>query len=301
MDSKLPLSRFHEEPFKGLDVSGFQLRTNDVHGFRLIESAYPAGYELPKHSHEYGCFYVVLEGSLTERFGKKSRECEPMSMVFNRPGEEHSNSFQQTGGRCFLLEMYPDRLANLREHSLMLDQSAQFYGGLLAWLGIRAYKEFRRMDPVSPLVIESLGVEIMAEISRSAKGDERKPPVWLERTREFLHENFAESLSLSEVAEIAEVHPVHLVRVFRTFYRSAQSESMCAGSGSNLPLGNSPGLTCRWPPSLPAQVSLIRATCPEPSDNIQDCRPLNSALPFGCANLIHIRLTPFKTRTAAKG
>lgn len=218
MDSKLPRSRFHQRPLSGLDVSGFQLRTNEVHGFRLAESAFPPGYQLPKHSHEYGCFYLLLEGSLTEHFGKKSRECEPMSMVFNRPGEEHSDSFHRTGGRNFVLELDPDRLAVLREHSLVLDQSAQFYGGLLAWLGLRLYNEFRRMDPVSPLVIESLGVEIMAEISRCAKRDERKPPIWLERTREFLHENFAESLSLSEVAEIAEVHPVHLVRVFRSFY-----------------------------------------------------------------------------------
>lgn len=224
MDSKLQLSGFHQKPLKGLDGSGFKLKRENVHGFRLAESVYPAGYEHPKHSHEYGCFYVLLEGSLTERFGKKSRECEPMSMVFNHPGEEHSDSFHRAGGRNFVLEMDRDRLAILREHSLVLDQSAQFYGGLLAWLGIRLYKEFRRMDPVSPLVIESLGVEIMAEISRRAQGDERKPPGWLERTREFLHENFAESLSLSEVAEVAEVHPVHLVRVFRSFHRCTIGE-----------------------------------------------------------------------------
>ena len=245
MDSKLPLSRFQQKPLSGLDVSGFRLRTKEVPGFRLGECAFPPGYELPKHSHEYGCFYVLLEGSLTERFGKKSRECETMSMVFNRPGEEHSDSFHRTGGRNFALEMDRDRLTTLREHSLMLDQSAQFYGGLLAWLSIRLYKEFRRMDPVSPLVIESLGVEIMAEISRSAQGDERKPPRWLERTREFLHETFAEKLSLSEVAEIAEVHPVHLVRVFRTFYRCTIGEyvrrlrvefASRELSGSDLPL-----------------------------------------------------------------
>jgi len=224
MDAKLPLSRFHQNRLRDLNVSGFRLRTEEVHGFRLGESAFPPGYEHPKHSHEYGCFYVLLEGSLTERFGKKRRECEPMSMVFNHPGEEHSDSFHRTGGRNFVLEMDRDRLAILREHSLVLDQSAQFYGGLLAWLGLRLYNEFRRMDPVSPMVIESLGVEIMAEVSRSAKRVERKPPVWLERTREFLHENFAESLSLSEVAEVAEVHPVHLVRVFRSFYRCTIGE-----------------------------------------------------------------------------
>lgn len=224
MDSKLLRSRFQAEPCEGLDFSAFELRTSDIQGFRLRETAYPAGFEFPKHAHEYGCFYLLLEGSLTERFGKKSRECEPMSMVFNCPGEEHSDSFHRTGGRNFVLGMDRDRLATLREHSLMLDQSAQFYGGLLAWLSIRLYREFRQMDPVSPLVIESLAVEIMAEISRSAKGNQRKPPLWLERTREFLHENFAETLSLSEVAEIAEVHPVHLVRTFRTFYRCTIGE-----------------------------------------------------------------------------
>ena len=224
MDSKLPLSRFHQKRLKDLGFTGFRLRTIEVQGFRLGESAFPPGYEHPKHSHENGCFYLLLEGSLTERSGKKTRECKPMGMVFNHPGEEHWDSFHRTGGRNFVLEMNRDRLAILREHSLMLDQSAQFYGGLLAWLGLRLYKEFLRMDPVSPLVIEGLSVEIMAEISRNAQRDERKPPRWLERTREFLHENFAESLSLAEVAEIAEVHPVHLVRVFRSFHRCTIGE-----------------------------------------------------------------------------
>src|ERR1051325_8097789 len=130
MDSKLPLSKFHQKPLE-LDASRFRLRKHEVHGFGLAESAYPPGYEHPKHSHDYGCFYVLLEGSLTERFGKKSRECQPMGMVFNQPGEEHSDSFHRTGGRNFVLEMDRERLAIIREHSLVLDQSAQFYGGLI--------------------------------------------------------------------------------------------------------------------------------------------------------------------------
>ena len=219
MDYKPPRVRFHEGPAKGSEFPDFRLTTNNLPGFRLIESAYPSGFELHKHSHEYACFYIVLEGSLTERFGKRSRECGPMSMVFSPPDETHSDSFHRVGGRCFILEIAPERLTHLREFSLVLDDSAQFHGGLLAWLSIRAYNESHCMDEVSPLVIESLAVEIMAEVSRNAvKDSERKPPRWIERAREMLHADFSGNPTLACVAEAIGVHPVHLARVFRQFY-----------------------------------------------------------------------------------
>lgn len=218
MEYKPPRTRFHEGPYKGRDLPEFRLRTSQVDGFRMIESSYPSGYELRKHSHDYACFYIVLDGSLTECYGRKTRECGSMTMVFSPPDEAHSNSFHRAGGRCFLLEIAPERLDLLREHSLKLNDSAQFRGGPLAWLATRAYKESCRMDEVSPLVIESLAVEIMAEISRSGKRPDRKPPLWLAQAREFLHANFSENLSLSDVADAGGVHPVHLARVFRKFY-----------------------------------------------------------------------------------
>lgn len=218
MKCKPPRTRFHEGPHKGRDLPEFRLRTARVDGFRMIESSYPSDYYLCKHSHDYACFYIVLDGSLTECYGRKSRECGPMSMVFSPSDEAHSNLFHRVGGRCFLLEIAPERLDLLHQHLLKLNDSAQFHGGPLAWLAIRAYRETCHMDEVSPLVIESLATEIMAEISRSRKHPERRPPVWLERAREFLHANFATNLTLSDVAQAVDIHPVHLARVFRKFY-----------------------------------------------------------------------------------
>ena len=83
------------------------------------------------------------------------------------------------------------------------------------------------MDEVSPLVIESLAAEILAEVSRRTIRDtERRPPIWLKQARELLRARFSESLTLTAVAESVGVHPVHLARVFRQFYRCTTGEYM---------------------------------------------------------------------------
>ena len=72
------------------------------------------------------------------------------------------------------------------------------------------------MDSASPLAIEGLIFEILAEAVRSrVSTSEKKSPRWLEQVRDFLHANFSESIVLENVARIADVHPVHLARVFR--------------------------------------------------------------------------------------
>ncbi len=64
--------------------------------------------------------------------------------------------------------------------------------------------------------MEGLVLEILAEAARQPSPvEERKPPPWLRRARELLHDRFAEKLSLGEIAAAIDVHPVHFARVFR--------------------------------------------------------------------------------------
>ena len=75
------------------------------------------------------------------------------------------------------------------------------------------------MDSLSPLAMEGLALELMAEASREANGaPETTAPRWLLQVREQLHAQFAESLSLEEIARPAGVHPMHLIRTFRRHY-----------------------------------------------------------------------------------
>lgn len=82
------------------------------------------------------------------------------------------------------------------------------------------------MDEVSPLVIEGITLELMAEASRRAVrcSEDRRPPRWLKQTREFLDTHFTDNLSCSDIAVSVGVHPVHLAREFRRHYKCTLGE-----------------------------------------------------------------------------
>ncbi len=86
-------------------------------------------------------------------------------------------------------------------------------------LGTRLYEEFRQPDELSPLAIEGLMLELLAECSRQAsRTRDRQPPRWLLTVGELVRARFCEPLTLGTVAEAVGVHPAHLARVFRRFH-----------------------------------------------------------------------------------
>jgi AraC family transcriptional regulator len=105
------------------------------------------------------------------------------------------------------------------DHSVSIYESTLFSDGPVTWLGKKLYGEFRSMDKVSPLSIEGIVLEMIAEVSRQSRTPERQLPRWLEQAREFVHAHFTESLTVTSIAETVGVHPVHLARTFRKHHR----------------------------------------------------------------------------------
>ncbi len=204
---------------------GQNLRTRQVAGFIFTEIVYSAGCQVAKHCHELSQLCFVREGTFSEVYGKKSREVGPLTLIARPSDEMHSHRFYNAGARCFVIEVGRESLQRVREHSLVLDASAEFRGGLLAWLAKRLYDEFHYEDNASALAIEGLTLELLSEASRrQVKISERKPPRWLEHAREFIHGHFSESVFLEDVANSAGTHPVHLARVFRQFHHCTVGE-----------------------------------------------------------------------------
>jgi AraC family transcriptional regulator len=113
----------------------------------------------------------------------------------------------------------------MRECSLKVAGSIHCRGGQLALLCKQVYSEFRQMDDVAPLAIEGLVLEMLAEVARQRKHEEDgHVPRWLERAKEYIHEQFSEGLTLDDISEAVGVHPVHLSRVFRKHYRCTVGE-----------------------------------------------------------------------------
>lgn len=206
---------------------GKTLRSSQVAGLRIAETAYMPGLKVPPHSHEHAYFCLVIKGTFDGLYGKGRQAGKPFAAVFRPPNELHSVNFHDEGALLFSLEVENRWLERAREHGLILDRSTELTGGALSWLAIRLYREACSMDEASPLVIEGLFLEMLAEASRrAAQVTERRPPAWLVEAREIIHTRFKDSLTIGQLAEAVGVHPVHLATVFRKFYRCTIGEDI---------------------------------------------------------------------------
>ena len=202
-------------------------KIQEAAGLVLWESVYQPYLNIPKHTHtEGGYFDFVLNGGYTELSKKGSRRFSRSEVIFQPPGESHSDHFQGQETRLFSVSFTDEWLNHIKEQATILNTSVHFRGGLPAQLAVRLYKEFRETDAVSSLMIEGLMLEMLAQVSRES-GKSLKlndPPRWLLRTQELLHARFRENLTLSVIAESAGVHRVHMNKVFRRHFRCTIGE-----------------------------------------------------------------------------
>jgi AraC family transcriptional regulator len=198
---------------------GQNLRTRNVAGLTLTEIAYAPGSHIQTHSHELSQFCFVRQGTFSEVYGRKSRECAPLTLIGRPANETHGHQFYKGGARCFVIEIEHELLRRIREYSPVLDDSVEIQSGLSAWLATRLYNEFNNEDNASSLAMEGLTLELLSEVSRQqARVLEHKPSRWLERARDSLHAHFLEPIALAAIANSVGVHPIHLARVFRQSY-----------------------------------------------------------------------------------
>jgi AraC family transcriptional regulator len=194
---------------------GERLRTAEAGAFALTETAHDPLRALPRHCHEHANVALVLSGSFTEIFDRRSFECRAHDLIVKPPGERHANRYGEAGMRCVVIEVASERLESEYAVTRAFERAEHIRGGPLAALALRAYGELRTMDASSPLAIEGLLLEWIAEASRRDGPRERRAAPWLERAREYLDEEEAERHGLAALAREVGVHPTHLAREFR--------------------------------------------------------------------------------------
>jgi AraC family transcriptional regulator len=221
---RVPVVR--DEHGLGSDLSGATLAERRVPGFRVIEIKYAGGTELPLHSHRNAHLIYVLEGSYSESYASSaSVVCQAGSFRYLPPNQKHADVFKEST-RCLVIEIEPESLARVQKDSKVLERPGEIRSVVSAWLAQRLYHEFQQGDSVSPLSMEGILWEILADAARNAgaSGPVRVVPRWLRVAREYLESNFLRPLSLAEVAAVASVHRVHLSREFRRHYSTTVGE-----------------------------------------------------------------------------
>jgi AraC family transcriptional regulator len=191
------------------------VRSRTAGDFVLTETRYAGGTLLATHAHEYGCLVVALDGAFDEQLGTRRRTVAPGTVILRPEGEPHSNRFGPAGGRCLNVEMRPQWLARVRELAGASDRSAAFNGGSFASLGRRLHAELIHGDDLSPLMVESLVLGLLAGVAREERRGTQTIPSWLLRAKERIDDDATARLTLHDLAHEAGVHPVHLAAAFR--------------------------------------------------------------------------------------
>ena len=206
----------HQRGRKPEFFDGEIIKCSAVGDLILGDVLYSSSYTRSKHTHERACFHFLFEGGYTEFSKNRSQQRQALTLFFQPQGHEHAYACHSVVSRAFTIEIGGTWMERLREYSVVLNDANGFHDGVLSWLVTRLYHEFQAMDASSPLVIESIALEMAVEASRRvSKRCEGKPPKWLRRVEDMLRGHFAEPLSLKDIAQSANIHPVHLARVFR--------------------------------------------------------------------------------------
>lgn len=221
------------------------LRVREVAGLSLTEATHAPRLRVPAHAHENAHFCLLLQGFYEENCDKHILVRKPGTLALMAGGALHSNRIHSTGIRFFCIEMSQAWRNRANGHLESLRGLTHFEEGLLPWLAMRLYREFRADDDVAPLAIEGLVLELLAGVARQSSHSENETAKWLQKARDFVHDRFREPISLAQVANFAEVHPVSLARGFRRthhctvgdYVRKLRIEFACqqlTGSDSSL-------------------------------------------------------------------
>ncbi|HLW76648.1 MAG TPA: AraC family transcriptional regulator [Bryobacteraceae bacterium] len=208
------------------ETSGTVVAMRHVPGFRIIENHYPAGLELPRHSHNHAYLSYVLEGPYSESYGNSPAiTCTPGVLRYLPPDMPHANIFE-AGSHCLLVEVDGEALKRVEEHTSTLARPGEIQGIASTWLAQRLFHEFRQGDELALVSIEGVLLEMLAEGARHAgeNGPVAVIPRWLRIARDYLESNFLRPLSLAEIASAAGVHRVHLSREFRRYFSTTVGE-----------------------------------------------------------------------------
>jgi AraC family transcriptional regulator len=154
--------------------------------------------------------------------GDRTLAC-PAGTVLTQPaGKRHANHIAPDGARGVVLQFDTADGALPARCLALLDRINHFRDGPIAAAAWSLARELAAPDDVTPLAIEGLVLEILAEAARLDQRIGRphgKLPTWLIRSTELVHARFREHLRIDEIAHAAGVHPAHLAAVFRRVHR----------------------------------------------------------------------------------
>ena len=212
----LPFGSFNGERRSGIDLNGFL----------LAEFVDRPEDTISRHTHEDTHFQFLLKGLyITSAIGLDA-PCGPPAVIFNPAGTTHRDRFHTRGGSFLALSVSPGVMGRIGDACVIEDRAVGFSGGETLWLGNRLRRELRRCDALSPIVIEGLALELLANIARPETHRTWSSPPWLDVAFQQVQDCYCDKLTVQGIALAVGVQPLALGRSFRKRFGCSLGEML---------------------------------------------------------------------------
>jgi AraC family transcriptional regulator len=172
--------------------------------------------QVPSHEHEHPYITILLRGHYREPAQRGESYFVPFSTVFHPARVRHSGIVDRLGCEFFTLELDSSWMGAMGIN-LPVESVFDWHGERILWPMLRLLREFRDSEEQSPLITESLMLEIVSAVAASATFARAVPIERWHLLREKIHDSFRESIRVRDLAGAAGIHPVHVARLFRRY------------------------------------------------------------------------------------
>lgn len=180
---------------------------------RVSRTRHSPALRTPAHSHPVMCLHIVLDGLYDEKTLAGHHQLEPGWVLFKPVGEVHWNEFRALGSTTLRIELDPDAMPDLARH--LPGRLTSFRSPRLATLAKRVHHELSAIDDLTPIIAESVALEIFARVARTRLPAPRSVSALARRCAELLEERFTELYRLGDAARDWGVDRTVLAHAFR--------------------------------------------------------------------------------------
>ena len=191
-------------------------KTRSLNGLRVQESYYAPNLKLAKHCHSENNAFVVVDGVVVEN-GKHFFHRN--AFVYRAGDYQHDSLFGDRTVYILNIAIDDEWIRSRIARPEQVPKVSRLLNANAASLSRRLFYEFLMNDVASALSIESIVLELFAQVCRANESNNLESRAkWLDRVREMVHEKAATGLSVGCIANEVGVHPSHLARTFRRVF-----------------------------------------------------------------------------------
>ena len=219
-DQSLNFIIIKEKRMKQLQTGEFYGQTNQtIHldGITLTDTEYTLD-RVDWHYHENAYFTFILQGNVIEGNKKEVYNCSAGSLLFHNWQDPHYNIKPKGYTRGFQIELKNTWFDTLDFNIDQLQGSLKIANVDLKFLLYKIFKETKIEDGTTALSIQSLLLQLLAEMFRESNLVLDKNPIWVHNLKEIMFYEFSDNLTLEYLSKTLDIHPVHLSRDFSKYF-----------------------------------------------------------------------------------